>query len=62
VVATPLSFSFYVLLSIQNQGSCSVLVIFSGIFTYFFSRNVTSTNDAIVTDLYVQCLKIAHRY
>jgi hypothetical protein len=62
VVATPLSFSLYVLLSIQDQGSCSVLGIFSGIFSYFFSRNVTSTNDAIVSDLYVQYVKIAHRY
>jgi hypothetical protein len=62
VVATPLSFSLYVLLSIQDQGSCSVSGIFSGIFSYFFSRNVTSINDAIVIDLYVQCLKIAHRY
>jgi hypothetical protein len=62
VVATPLSLSLYVLLSIQDQGSCSVLGIISGIFSYIFSRNVTSANDAIVSDLYVQCLKIAHRY
>jgi hypothetical protein len=60
MVATPLSFALYVLLSIQDQGSCSVLGIFSGIFSYFFSRNVTSINDATVTDLYVQCLEIAH--
>jgi hypothetical protein len=60
VVATPLSLSLYVLLSIQDQGGCSVLGIFSGIFSYFFSWKVTSTNDAIVSDLYVQCLKIAH--
>jgi hypothetical protein len=62
VAATPLSLSFNVLLSIQDQGSCSVLGIISGIFSYFFSRNVTSTNDAIVSDLYVQCLKFAHKY
>ena len=62
VVATPLSLSLYVLLSIHDQGSCSVLGIINGIFSYFFSRNVTSTNDAIVSDLYVQCLRIAHRY
>jgi hypothetical protein len=57
VVANPLSLSLYVLLSIQDQGSCSVLGIISGIFS-FFSRNVTSTNDAIVSDLYVQWLKL----
>jgi hypothetical protein len=48
VVATPLSFSLYVLLTIQDQGSCSVLGIISGIFSYLSSRNVTFTNDAIV--------------
>jgi hypothetical protein len=56
VVATRLSLSLYVLLSIQDQGSCSVLGIISGILSNFLSRNVTSTNDAIVSDLYVHCL------
>jgi hypothetical protein len=61
VVATPLLLSLYVLVSIHDQGSCSVLGIIRGIFSNFFRRNVTSTSDAIVSDLYVQCLKIAHR-
>jgi hypothetical protein len=62
VVATPLLLSLSLLLSIPDQGSCNVLGIISGIFSSFSSRNVSSTNEAIVSDLYVQCLKIAHRY